>query len=256
MAYRSYRVSIANNWFGTEVPSNRVSANSLGSTGSSAKSLYGTSGDIRSMYGTSGLGKKAKDKDFDYDIDNSASSTNGDAMSAEDLSGDFAEEKTSGERVDAGKLGISTAEEKDGSYYWKLTADYLGMEELPIKIKNANEALRARFIQHPVEDGTVRMDNKVVEPINLSVRGFVKAQDVKRMAEVLEDCRTSKELNRSYLTLISPLLVKKRMWVVSYTKNAAEDKVDVFEFDIQLQEVLLSTSLTAKITNPDFASPR
>ena len=138
-------------------------------------------------------------------------------------------------------------------------------------VRELSDSYQTRLPTHPLENGMVKHDHKILEPIRYTARCYVKsymmqsagisggpdeqAQDIcKKCAKLLDELVESKDLNE-FIEIESPMEYESpELYLVSYEKRTEPDKTDVFSFTLNLQEILRSTSEKKATDNPDFAS--
>lgn len=95
----------------------------------------------------------------------------------------------------------------------------------------------ARLISHPVENGSVRFDNKVIEPMTVTVVGYVYASDSETQNR-LEKLQKRREWG--FFSIVG--FGNRRyddMELLSVSNPQRAENPDSFEYTLNFQEVLL-----------------
>lgn len=126
-------------------------------------------------------------------------------------------------------------------------------EEAPFKITAVNDMGSVKLPTHPLENGMVKHDHKVRNPKTLRITGMVKRANSKNMDNLLRLATVEKSLG-SYFHLDSPWKTRTKMYLSRFSSRANTQKYDVFEYTIDLTELLIAKSKTDKTDHPGLAS--
>jgi len=124
---------------------------------------------------------------------------------------------------------------------------------LSFQITSVSDNSNTRMIQHPIEDGTIINDNKVNDPIKVTVNGFVCRDASSRANKIFEVARESKNL-KTYMVLETEMKSYPKLYMTNFSKRADTQKLDVYEYTLQLQELFIDTSNTDVCKNAGYAS--
>lgn len=121
------------------------------------------------------------------------------------------------------------------------------------RLFDINPIPRARVIEHPVEDGSVIHDNKVIEPLKVRVRGYVEKHwfdDVSKQLSKLLYWRGS-----DYTWHITTRFTRyDNLVLTAMPHHETPDKLDVTEFSLELTQLMLAKSKSESVSDPSNAS--
>ena len=120
-------------------------------------------------------------------------------------------------------------------------------------IINVSDVVSVKLPTAPLENGMVKHDHKVVEPKTLRVTGWVEENYTDWFNDVIEFVRESKSLD-TYFTLVSPWKKHEKMYLKRLTSKVSTDKYDVYEYTLELQELLIAQTKTDTTKDPGLAS--
>lgn len=121
------------------------------------------------------------------------------------------------------------------------------------KITAVNDRGQIKLPTHPLENGMVKHDHKVIQPKTLRVTGWVKSSDSPGFDAFLKNALAEKSLD-GYFTLVSPWKKREKMYLQSFTSRANTQRYDVFEYVLELTELLIAISITDKTNKPELTS--
>lgn len=105
----------------------------------------------------------------------------------------------------------------------------------------------------PLENGMVKHDHKVIMPKTFRVTGYVKRENTVFINKLLSCAEQSKSL-KSYFSLSSPWYNFEKMYLQKYTSKASNRKYDVYDYTIDLTQLLTASNLTDKTSDAELAS--
>ena len=105
----------------------------------------------------------------------------------------------------------------------------------------------------PLENGMVKHDHKVIMPKTFRVTGYVKRENTVFINSLLSCAEQSKSL-KSYFSLSSPWYNFEKMYLQKYTSKASNRKYDVYDYTIDLTQLLTASNLTDKTSDAELAS--
>lgn len=126
-------------------------------------------------------------------------------------------------------------------------------KDAPLKITSVNDSHSIKLPTHPLENGMVKHDHKVIMPATLRVTGFVKRDQSQGFSKLLKDYLGDKDL-KSYFFLLSPWKNIIPVYIQRFTSRANTQRYDVFEYTIDLTELLIATSVIDKTNVADLSS--
>lgn len=137
---------------------------------------------------------------------------------------------------EAGKIGVLTAR-AESSFYIQDVSDK-GQIKLPTS---------------PLENGMVKHDHKVVMPKTLRLVGWVPREKTAFINGLIEYAEMSKSLG-TYFTLISPWKTYQKMYLKEHTSKANNKKYDVYDYTLDLSELLIASDLKDTTDDAELAS--
>ena len=95
----------------------------------------------------------------------------------------------------------------------------------------------SRIAKTPLERGTVSIDNKVNDPIEITITGFIEEPNYDEAMEFLNKWRLEKEWK--FLTLYSKFEIYDNLVLLNVTPHETADKFDVTEVTCTLMQVMI-----------------
>ena len=105
----------------------------------------------------------------------------------------------------------------------------------------------------PLENGMVKHDHKVIMPKTVRITGYVKREHTVFINSLISCAEQSKSLD-SYFSLSSPWYTFEKMYLSKYTSKANNKKYDVYDYTIDLTQLLTASNLTDKTSDAELAS--
>ena len=122
-----------------------------------------------------------------------------------------------------------------------------------LKITAVNDVGAVKLPTHPLENGMVKHDHKVIQPKTLRVVGLVKRTDSPKFDDFLRSALAEKSLG-AYFSLMSPWKNRTPLYLRQFTSRANTQRYDVFEYVLELSELLIAQSKTDKTDKPELTS--
>ena len=121
---------------------------------------------------------------------------------------------------------------------------------------STNVNKRARMIRHPVESGGYVFDNKVIEPIKVTVSCESYALPGRREFEALRTKLNEMWRNRTFnfYSVTTTEDSYDNMSLVGCSHRANAEKPDALDFNLEFEEVLLGSSTPAVPQNAEHAT--
>lgn len=120
-------------------------------------------------------------------------------------------------------------------------------------INDVSDKIQVKLPTAPLENGMVKHDHKVIMPKTLRISGMVKREYSEAVDALLKGASAAKSLG-VYFSLSSPWKTYSKMYIQSFSSKANNRKYDVYDYTIDLTELLLATDLKDVTSNPDLAS--
>ena len=98
----------------------------------------------------------------------------------------------------------------------------------------------SKLAEHPLEDGTVRADNKVKLPTEITLKIAMPAADYKDMLQKIRDYRNSNQM----FYVETKFGGFKNMQIVSIPCEMNVENISRVTFSLKLREVLIATKIT------------
>ena len=133
----------------------------------------------------------------------------------------------------------ATLHSPDGNWTWE-----------QYKITDIRPSKPGRLAKTPLELGTVSIDNKVVDPIEITVTGFIEAEHYDSYMEFLNEWRNNREWK--FLQLISKFEIYDHLVLLNINPHETADKFDVAEVTCTLMQVMIENP-KKKSSNPSNA---
>lgn len=120
-------------------------------------------------------------------------------------------------------------------------------------IQDVSDKGQIKLPTSPLENGMVKHDHKVIMPKTLRLVGWVTREKANFINGLIEYAELSKSLG-SYFTLISPWKTYKKMYLEKYTSKANNKKYDVYDYTLDLSELLIASDLKDTTDDAELAS--
>jgi hypothetical protein len=98
--------------------------------------------------------------------------------------------------------------------------------------------MATRLISAPVEDGSVRFDNKVVEPEAVIVKGFITTKGADNIISTLHAMKNSRDMK--FCKVFSKFDVYENLAVEEFSIQDTSDKYDVSTVTIRLKQIIVT----------------
>lgn len=105
----------------------------------------------------------------------------------------------------------------------------------------------------PLENGMVKHDHKVIMPKTLKISGIVKREQAEFINSLIEAAEISPSLG-TFFTLVSPWKIYKKMYLKDHTSKANNKKYDVYDYTLDLSELLIARDLKDSTDDGELAS--
>lgn len=126
-----------------------------------------------------------------------------------------------------------------------------------IQVKQVNVRPNARIIKHPIETGGVVMDNKVLDPKTINIRVAVVWKADKSHEKALSELdKLWEDRTYNFCSIRTRKQVYKNLKMVSEPHTETPDRFNVFEFDLQFEEMMFGTKIEAQPANADNSSTK
>lgn len=120
-------------------------------------------------------------------------------------------------------------------------------------IQDVSDKGQLKMPTAPLENGMVKHDHKVIMPKTLRITGWVPRDKAEFINSVIQYAELSKSLG-SYFTLVSPWKTYRKMYLKDYTSKANNKKYDVYDYTINLTELLIASDLKDTTDDAELAS--
>lgn len=120
-------------------------------------------------------------------------------------------------------------------------------------IQDVSDKGQVKMPTAPLENGMVKHDHKVIMPKTLRITGWVHRDKAEFINGVIQYAELSKSLG-SYFTLVSPWKTYRKMYLKDYTSKANNKKYDVYDYTINLTELLIASDLKDTTDDAELAS--
>ena len=133
------------------------------------------------------------------------------------------------------------------------TGTLTGLEESWLHIRDVSDRRQVKLPTAPLENGMVKHDHKVVMPKTMRVTGLVGREHSKMINGFLEYAAHNKSLE-VFFELKSPWKNYKKMYLSGHSSKASNRMYDMYEYTIDLSELLFASNLTDKTSDAELAS--
>ena len=149
--------------------------------------------------------------------------------------------------------GVPETDGEGWRLYTLQTAIVSADVKAPLKITSVSDKHSIKLPTHPLENGMIKHDHKVIQPATLRVTGLVDRADSKTFSQILKMYLGAKDLS-SYFVLRSPWKWFPKMYIQGFTSRVNTQRYDVYEYTIDLTELLIATSVIDKTNVADLSS--
>lgn len=122
-----------------------------------------------------------------------------------------------------------------------------------LSITNVSDRNQIRLPTSPLENGSVKHDHKVIMPKTYRITGLVKRENATQMNRILEIAKLSYDLKQRF-SLQSPWGNYDNMYLQNFSSKADNRRYDVYEYNIDLSELLIAMSLTDTTNDAELVS--
>lgn len=140
---------------------------------------------------------------------------------------------------------------------YKLNSDasgtLTGLEQSWFHIRDVSDKRQVKLPTAPLENGMVKHDHKVLMPKTMRVAGLVGREQSKMINGFLEYAASNKSLE-VFFELKSPWKNYKKMYLSGHSSKASNRMYDMYEYTIDLSELLFASNLTDKTSDAELAS--
>ena len=120
-------------------------------------------------------------------------------------------------------------------------------------IQDVSDKGQIKLPTAPLENGMVKHDHKVIMPKTMRVTGWVKRENTDFINSLIKYAEMSKSLG-TYFTLVSPWKKYPKMYLKDYSSKASNKKYDVYDYTLDLSELLIAKDLKDTTDDPELAS--
>lgn len=128
-----------------------------------------------------------------------------------------------------------------------------GLEQSWFHIRDVSDKRQVKLPTAPLENGMVKHDHKVIMPKIMRVAGLVGREQSKMINGFLEYAASNKSLE-VFFELKSPWKNYKKMYLSGHSSKASNRMYDMYEYTIDLSELLFASNLTDKTSDAELAS--
>lgn len=118
------------------------------------------------------------------------------------------------------------------------------------QLLKASVAPSNTFAQHPVEDGTVVADNKIINQVRISIPMVLDSNDYKDVYKAIQD--TSK--NSVNLSVQTRVATYSNMYIESYPSEESAAMFDTVSLTVNFIEQITGTVVTKKLAETDVSN--
>lgn len=115
------------------------------------------------------------------------------------------------------------------------------------KLLKASVAPSNTFAQHPVEDGTVVSDNKIINQVRISIPMILDSNDYTDVYKAIQDASN----NSVMLSIQTRVSTFNKMYIESYPSEESAAVFDTVSMTINFIEQIAGTIVTKKLSSPD-----
>ena len=111
------------------------------------------------------------------------------------------------------------------------------------KLLKASVAPSNTFAQHPVEDGTVVSDNKIINQVRISIPMILDSNDYKNVYKSIQDVSN----NAVMLSIQTRVATFNKMYIESYPSEESAAVFDTVSMTVNFIEQITGTIVTKKL---------
>lgn len=109
-----------------------------------------------------------------------------------------------------------------------------------ISLTDIESKMPTRLISSPIEDGSTRFDNKVIDPELVYVKGFITSSNSDKVVSKLHEMKNSRDMK--FCSVFSKFDVYENLSVEDFSISDSADMFDVSKVTIRLKQVLITKS--------------
>lgn len=106
------------------------------------------------------------------------------------------------------------------------------------------------FAQHPIEDGTVVSDNKIINQVRISIPMILDSNDYKDVYKSIQDASN----NSTMLSIQTRVTTFDRMYIESYPSEESASVFDTVSMTVNFIEQITGTVVTKKLASSDVSN--
>jgi len=118
------------------------------------------------------------------------------------------------------------------------------------KLLKASVAPSNSFAQHPVEDGTVVSDNKIINQVRISIPMILDSNDYKDVYKAIQDASN----NTTMLSIQTRVSTFNKMYIESYPSEESAAMFDTVSMTVSFIEQITGTIVIKKLASPDVSN--
>lgn len=118
------------------------------------------------------------------------------------------------------------------------------------KLLKASVAPSNSFAQHPVEDGTVVSDNKIINQVRISIPMILDSNDYKDVYKAIQDASN----NTTILSIQTRVATFDKMYIESYPSEESAAMFDTVSMTINFIEQITGTIVIKKLASPGVSN--
>lgn len=115
------------------------------------------------------------------------------------------------------------------------------------KLLKASVAPSNTFAQHPVEDGTVVSDNKIINQVRISIPMVLDSNDYKDVYKAIQDTSN----NAVTLSIQTRVATFNKMYIESFPSEESAAMFDTVSMTVNFIEQITGTIVTKKLAATD-----
>tara|TARA_R110000851_G_scaffold31694_1_gene85490 strand:- start:695 stop:1195 length:501 start_codon:yes stop_codon:yes gene_type:complete len=105
------------------------------------------------------------------------------------------------------------------------------------------------FSQHPVEDGTVVVDNKIINQVRISIPTILDPNDYKDVYKAIKDASE----NGVMFSIQTRVATFGRMYIESYPSEESASIYDTISININFVEQIIGTVISKKLASSNVS---
>lgn len=118
------------------------------------------------------------------------------------------------------------------------------------KLLKASISPSNTFAQHPVEDGTVISDNKIINQVRISIPMILDANDYQDVYKAIQDTSN----NAVMLSIQTRVATFNKMYIESYPSEESAAIFDTVSMTVNFIEQITGTVVTKKLSDTDVSN--